>query len=659
MKEDLFDRYNDMASEFLEHLSEIVTASAEDAALLNGRFFSLKLLRQPSRALTLRVVLPCCFSAPSGELPTRDQCKFFFLVVDFQDLFLSYGEYCAYLLSLDERGAVALTKKQRKELRDGEPLDPPYALLAILRNMDAPMQKAVVTLQGNTLDCIYCRDGKPNVSKTRLKQLAFYLYQSCFYLLYRPDSMGHALEPLYMPMGWCALKSSPYYPAADPRFHPVGKAPDFLKTSQRQFIPVDTASPWLPLMAYTAFSLLKPFIKAYPGRMSAKMSYQKAVRALENSFSIALSGPFALETAQKICGIFAEYGGCFFPEDGRKRSLSPGAKAIHDGVCIFTNVQKWTAMTWQNHRLHDYCMLAVGDAELPQPNVLCLYFPADTGIPDEGFCANWKSLMVQFLEYILKRWTSGRLKENSPDYTEAKQKIKRWEELQKRHPERVLTRPKPLAPLPPLVDVDAAYRDLQQTNADRMRRKWCAYLLASWRVLLDFQYGHDAACVETAYRQAQRYFLALSRKDTAGRKQPDLITIFSQYLSDSFERGWIRPLRQEPVKDGCCRGWYERRKNLIYLPYASYFSDFSGFCAQRGVQMPSRSAFHQEVLAPCGIIQGFPNRKNAPYLQFARQVVVSSAEKRERVLPVQLAALSSAAPLSGQARDVLRQFRQM
>lgn len=243
--------------------------------------------------------------------------------------------------------------------------------------------------------------------------------------------------------------------------------------------------------------------------------------------------------------------------------------------------------------------------------MLCLSIPDDGCVPDEEFFANWKCLMAQFLDYILKCWVLNWQKENSDEYIETRQKIKRWEALQKRHSERMLARPKPPEPLPPMVDVDAAYRDLQQVSADRLRRKWCACLLASWRVLLDFQYGRDTASAEAAYWQAKRYFLILSRKDAAVRERPDLVTAFS---------------------------------------------DFSRFCAQQDIQLPSRIAFHREVLAPRGIIRGVPNGKDSPYLQFARQIVVSQAEKRKRVLPVQLTELSASAPLSGRAENVIRRF---
>lgn len=402
--------------------------------------------------------------------------------------------------------------------------------------------------------------------------------------------------------------------------------------------PQNTALPRsisVPLISYTAFSILKPFFN-YPHRKSQEMPYSKAIDSLKKSFALSITGDHALQYAKFFCGIFQEYSSGFEPEDGIYKSLSERAKRVHDGIVIYHNAENWGRIERDAALLQDACILTV-NAQFPDDNrFLHLHIPDGTPPPPTG--KSWINLWIRFIRRVETEQNILYLKKLNAKYDARFNPVVRYGKMQLSS-----SRPKKI---PPLINYKKAYAAITaQKNVSRHKAKWCAYLLASFELVLKFfdneRYG------ENEYNSACDLFIRLCCKEDMLSAD---ISTFSAYISDCFENGSILVARGEPNPGLPCKGWYDPQKDYLYLPYNSYYEDFLSFCGIHSITAPEKTVYQSKTLIAHDVVRLRPNRQGQR--PDGKVVVAPGAKsKPENIITILLSNMSKHCPLTESAQQ--------
>lgn len=96
--------------------------------------------------------------------------------------------------------------------------------------------------------------------------------------------------------------------------------------------------------------------------------------------------------------------------------------------------------------------------------------------------------------------------------------------------------------------------------------------------------------------------------------------LFFGYLSQELEAGRVILFRTNRTAD--CSGWYDGAKELFYLPYPDYYSDFRNWATEQGwTDLPSQRVF-QKQLAEKGFLLLADNHSKSGYKRADHRMVV-------------------------------------
>lgn len=105
------------------------------------------------------------------------------------------------------------------------------------------------------------------------------------------------------------------------------------------------------------------------------------------------------------------------------------------------------------------------------------------------------------------------------------------------------------------------------------------------------------------------------------------IELFCAFLSQKIEEGEIIPFRAERTAN--CYGWYDGKKDLIYLPYPDYYKDFQKWLLEGNhVDVPSQRVFQQK-LSEQGLLLLADNRSKSRYMRPDYRIVVDPVSNQQ------------------------------
>lgn len=409
------------------------------------------------------------------------------------------------------------------------------------------------------------------------------------------------------------------------------------------------------LIAFLSFSILKLFFTGYPARISPNDPYKKVLRDLDKAIAVSLNGPFAEEYARLICGAFLESEKGFHPRVLGKPETTL-VSSVHDGIVIIVNRAKkpryMEKHEWKKQLLRDACVLFVNCNCEADPRLIQLTLPANTAKPSESVSSSWIfaiRLFIHRIPVLLRR-----------DF-----EIKKNNALRKRATKHFqIVRPSgaysfimsegiPTAKKR-LLDYQFALNQLREkAKADKGTATIYAFLLASLRVFLAETNILSDHLVKQFEELAHIYFAQIGDR---GITRYDPFQAFGSYLSHCLSANRILAVRAEQNTAAPPAGWYDGKKNRLYLPYDSYHDDFATYCRERGLPAPpSKNQLRRDYLSPYGIPVSQKNGKEGRYLRYSNMVVVAPASvlhpQKTSVLTIDLTKLEEYFPLEEDAKE--------
>ena len=204
-----------------------------------------------------------------------------------------------------------------------------------------------------------------------------------------------------------------------------------------------------------------------------------------------------------------------------------------------------------------------------------------------------------------------------------------------------------------------AKEELHRSSYASVQYKQHAYLLSAFRVFLDYlkyRFPGEHAWLCDLDQHAVQIFQSPYSDDTK-----KALELFSLYLSYLLEENKIVPVRTE--QQSGCAGWYDAKKELLYLPHADYFARFKEYCIkEQGVHPFSISEdIWKRALINGGYILQMKNGKNTDYFRTDFRIIVAPIQdengRKESVAKINITALSSSQhPLSIEAQKALEQL---
>lgn len=105
------------------------------------------------------------------------------------------------------------------------------------------------------------------------------------------------------------------------------------------------------------------------------------------------------------------------------------------------------------------------------------------------------------------------------------------------------------------------------------------------------------------------------------------IELFCAFLSQKIEEGEIIPFRAERTAN--CYGWYDGKKDLIYLPYPDYYIDFQKWLLEGNhIDIPSQRVFQQK-LSEQGLLLLADNHSKKRYMRPDYRIVVDPVSNQQ------------------------------
>ena len=144
------------------------------------------------------------------------------------------------------------------------------------------------------------------------------------------------------------------------------------------------------------------------------------------------------------------------------------------------------------------------------------------------------------------------------------------------------------------------------------------------------------------------YDLMLNRE-----KKSTPSTFMNEYLSSLIENGKIICFRTKSNKNTC--GWYDAKKQYIYLPYSSYFDTILDYWKSDNTTVfPYKKSDFQKELIELNILIARKNGPNSSYFRPEHRMTISPAkdktQRKEAVLKIDVTKLS----LSNDAKKLLK-----
>ena len=433
----------------------------------------------------------------------------------------------------------------------------------------------------------------------------------------------------------------------------------------------------VPLLCYGIFSVIKPFIPGYPARISPKDPFVSVIQKQKSMIFLSLTGPNAKALAELFFGAFTDYG----EEEQTGKRLRQIQSRVHDGIVILNREYK-NLQTFRNGAmLRDACIVLTNAAFEKNDDEIRLSadgFRIDEDTAD--IARVFPDFLVKFIGWFQKKYINQQqIAVREAFETIAKEEEKLCSELldvrtrsvQKIPEELKWLRSFPIGSWTELSDIIAAYtarlRTIMQngkfqekymqhtfrkienftaqaktyvkkqaiTNDDsfmnsffnikaiqeRYPLKKAAYLQIALFVFRRFMADHPLY-ENIKLPQPWEKYLMFSQSS----EQSD-IELFCAFLSQKIGEGEIIPFRAERTAN--CYGWYDGKKDLIYLPYPNYYKEFQKWLLERNhVDVPSQRVFQQK-LSEQGLLLLADNRSKSRYMRPDYRIVVDPVSNQQ------------------------------
>ena len=472
----------------------------------------------------------------------------------------------------------------------------------------------------------------------------------------------------------------------------------------------------VPLLCYGIFSVIKPFLPDYPARISVNDSFSSVMKRQKEMIFLSLTGPHSQALANLFYGAFVDYGeGERAGEKEAKKRLRQLQSRVHDGVVIldeeFKNLQ-----TFRNRAmLRDACIVLTNSAF--EENQFEIRLSSDAFDPQ---CCSpamhqvFPRVLITFVDWFREEYV-WRRKEKVQEALgciagQAHKLYQRWRQLFAGEKEsQIPNKLRRLSDSPAgnwseLDDVIKLYTDrleaiIEKDSDDQIyntRKKEAALKWVSdfskrareeakkYRLTADTSFTNDffhfssirkqyprkrawanlqiALCVFQKFRETHSEYARISLPEpweaylqeglkVSGKTYEQL---FFGYLSQELEAGRVISFRTYRTAD--CSGWYDGAKELFYLPYPDYYSDFRNWATEQGwMDLPSQRVF-QKQLAEKGFLLLADNHSKSGYKRADHRMVVdpySDTKPKVSVIKVR----PDLTELSAAAQTVMQQLK--
>ena len=436
----------------------------------------------------------------------------------------------------------------------------------------------------------------------------------------------------------------------------------------------------VPLLCYGIFSVIKPFLPDYPARISVNDSFSSVMKRQKEMIFLSLTGPHSQALANLFYGAFVDYG-----EEERagekeaKKRLRQLQSRVHDGVVIldeeFKNLQ-----TFRNRAmLRDACIVLTNSAV--EENQFEIRLSSDAFDPQ---CCSpamqqvFPRVLIAFVDWFREEYVWRREEKVQEALGciagQAHKLYQRWRQLFAGEKEsQIPNKLRRLSDSPAgnwseLNDVIKLYTDqleeiIEKDAGDQRcntRKKEAALKWVSdfskqareeakeYRLTADTSFANDffhfssirkqysrkwanlqiALCVFLKFRETHSEYARISLPEPweaylqEGSKVSEKTyeQLFFGYLSQELEAGRVISFRTYRTAD--CSGWYDGAKELFYLPYPDYYSDFRNWATEQGwMDLPSQRVF-QKQLAEKGFLLLADNHSKSGYKRADHRMVV-------------------------------------
>lgn len=434
----------------------------------------------------------------------------------------------------------------------------------------------------------------------------------------------------------------------------------------------------VPLLCYGIFSVIKPFVPGYPARISAHEPFSKVIQKQNHLFFLSLTGDHAKDLAKLFFGSFTDYG----KEESITEKLVRRIQGrVHDGVVILNRQYKDLQAFRNGALLRDACVVLTNAAF--EDNDYEIRLSSDqfcTELNTADMQPVFPNLLITFLDWFQREYISRQKeavrealgviadnaenlccellwldKKSDKEFPKKFRKLRdfpagTWQELG-------IIIDLYMNRLNDIIEEEYANHafgeklkqyDLNKVNSFAAQAKKfmknrhmkaedsfvnslfnlklirsqfplekSANLQIALFVFRKFMRENPAYANVELPRPWEEY-LALDRPS-----EQDDVKLFFDFLSDKIVAGEIIPFRAE--RTSACCGWYDQKKELIYMPYPDYFANFRKWLLERRqVDLPNQRIFQQKM-ADQGLLLLADNHSNSGYMRPDYRIIVDSA----------------------------------
>ena len=472
----------------------------------------------------------------------------------------------------------------------------------------------------------------------------------------------------------------------------------------------------VPLLCYGIFSVIKPFLPDYPARISVNDSFSSVMKRQKEMIFLSLTGPHSQALANLFYGAFVDYGeGERAGEKEAKKRLRQLQSRVHDGVVIldeeFKNLQ-----TFRNRAmLRDACIVLTNSAF--EENQFEIRLSSDAFDPQ---CCSpamqqvFPRVLIAFVDWFREEYVWRREEKVQEALGciagQAHKLYQRWRQLFAGEKESQIPNElrrlsdSPAGNWSELNDEIKLYTDqleeiIEKDAGDQRcntRKKEAALKWVSdfskraredakkYRLTADTSFTNDffhfssirkqyprkrawanlqiALCVFLKFRETHSEYARISLPEPweaylqEGSKVSEKTyeQLFFGYLSQELEAGRVILFRTNCTAD--CSGWYDGAKELFYLPYPDYYSDFRNWATEQGwMDLPSQRVF-QKQLAEKGFLLLSDYHSKSGYQRPDHRLIVdpySDTKPKVSVIKVK----PDLTELSAEAQTVMQQLK--
>ena len=470
----------------------------------------------------------------------------------------------------------------------------------------------------------------------------------------------------------------------------------------------------VPLFCYGIFSVIKPFLPDYPARISVNDSFSSVMKRQKEMIFLSLTGPHSKALADLFFGAFVDYGeGERAGEKEAKKRLRQLQSRVHDGVVIldeeFKNLQ-----TFRNRAmLRDACIVLTNSAF--EENQFEIRLSSDAFDPQRCSPAMrqvFPKVLIAFVDWFREEYVWRREEKVQEALGciagQARKLYQRWRQLFAGEKESEIPNKlrrlsdSPAGNWSELNDEIKLYTDQLEeiiekdagdqrcnTRKKEAALKWVSVFsrqareaAKTYRLTADTSFVNDFFHLSSIRKQYPRkwanlqialYVFQKFRKTHSeyarislpkpweaylqeGSKASEKTheQLFFGYLSQELEAGRVILFRTNRTAD--CSGWYDGAKELFYLPYPDYYSDFRNWATEQGrMDLPSQRVF-QKQLAEKGFLLLADNHSKSGYQRPDHRMIVdpySDTKPKVSVIKVK----PDLTELSAAAQTVMQQLK--